>query len=176
MPGYLRIALGLVVCLASIPAGLGQDPPTRAKAKVELRWVETKHTEGLTEEEGFQSSCDPKDIVYPHKQPALVLTTAEVTQARLTEHDFRGSGSGMQYMVTLHLTKEARDRLAASCEGNQMRLLTVVVDGKYWGVRRYEKDPDKPFVPERARAESFHPEVGFFSSPAAAQRLVDAFK
>ena len=57
-----------------------------------------------------------------------------------------------------------------------MRQLTVVVDGKYWGLHRYEKDKDKPFVPAQARAETFVPDVGFFSSRADAQRLVDAFQ
>ena len=176
MPWYVRVALGLAVCSAGVPAVVGQESPARPKAKVELRWVETKRVEGLTEDKGFQSSCDPKDIVYPHKKPALVLTPAEVAEARLTKHDFGGSGLGVNYMVALHLTKEARDKLAATCEGKEMRLLTVVVDGKYWGVRRYEKDKDKKFVPDQARAETFLPDVGFFSSEAEAQRLVDAFK
>ena len=57
-----------------------------------------------------------------------------------------------------------------------MRLLTVVVDGKYWGVRRYEKDKEKMFVPDQAQAETFLPDVGFFSSEAEAQRLVSAFQ
>jgi hypothetical protein len=166
-----------MVCSAGLPIAVGQQPPpARPKAKVELRWVETQPVEGLTEEKGFQSSCDPQDKVYPHKKPALVLTAAEVAEARLTRHDLGGSGLGVNYMVALHLTKEAREKLAASCEGQQMRLLTVLVDGKYWGIRRYEKDKDKPFVPEQARAETFLPDVGFFSSEAEAQRLVDAFK
>jgi hypothetical protein len=57
-----------------------------------------------------------------------------------------------------------------------MRLLSVLVDGKYWGVHRYEKDQSKPFVPAGARAESFVASVGFFSSKAQAQRLVAAFE
>jgi hypothetical protein len=173
MPWYVRIALGLVVCSTCIPAVVAQEPPVKAKAKVELRWVESQRVEGLTEDEGFQSSCDPDSIVYPHKKPALVLTAAEVAEARLTDHMIAGRAN---YLVTLHLTKEARDKLAATCEGKEMRLLTVVVDGKCWGLRRYEKDKDKPFVPAQARAETFLPDVGFFSSKADAERLVDAFK
>lgn len=178
MTPYARLALGLVVGLACVPVGTGQEPPAKPKVRtrVELRWLETKKTEGVTEEKGFQSSCDPKDIVYPHKKPALVLTAVEVSEARLTKHDFTKNGLGVNYTVTLHLTKDARTKLAATTEGNDMKLLTVVVDGKYWGVRRYEKDKDKPFVPEAARAETFLPDVGFFSSETEAQRLVDAFK
>jgi hypothetical protein len=157
----------------AITAVNGQEPASARRATVELRWVESGRIEGLTEKEGFQSSCDPDDIVYPHKKPALVLTAGEVSEARLSEHNIANRD---HYLVALHLTKEARDKLAASCEGNEMRLLTVVVDGKYWGVRRYEKDKSKPFVPPQARAETFLPDVGFFSSKAEAQRLVDAFK
>jgi hypothetical protein len=145
--------------------------------RVELKWLEAKPIEGVTEEKGFQSSCDPDSIVYPHKKPALVLTAAEVAEARLTHHDFSKNGlSSENYMVALHLTQAAREKLAASCAGNEMRLLTVVVEGKSWGVHRYEKDKDKPFVPAQARAETFLPEVGFFSSKGEAQSLVDAFQ
>lgn len=171
----MRLAMGLAVCLAGAAAAQGQEP-AKSKARVELRWVEARPIDGLTEAKGFQSSCDPDDIVYPHKKPALSLTKAEVAEARLTHHDFSASGLGHQYMVTLHLTKEARDKLAATVEGTQMRLLTVAVDGRFWGVRRYEKDKDAKFVPDQARAETFLPDVGFFSSEAEAQRLVDAFE
>jgi hypothetical protein len=176
MPIFVRVVLALAVCAAHVPAAVAQDPPVKPKAKVELRWVENKKIEGVTEEKGFQCSCDPKDIVYPHKKPALVLTAAEVAKVELTRHDFTKSGIGVQYTVTLHLTKEAREKLAATRDSNEMGLLTVVVDGKNWGVRRYEKDKDKKFVPEAARAETFTPDVGFFSSEAEAQRLVDALK
>ena len=176
MPWHVRIIIGVAVCAACIATASGQQPAVPARAKVELRWLETKPIEGLTEAKGFQSSCDPDDIVYPHKKPVLVLTAAEVSEARLTKHDLTRNNLGVHYTVTLHLTKEAREKLAATVEGKQMRLLTVAVDGKYWGVRRYEKNKDAKFVPEEARAETFLPDVGFFSSEAEAQRLVDAFK
>ena len=172
MSWYVRVALGFAACSVV----LGQEPPAKPKAKVELRWVETKRVEGLTEDKGFQSSCDPDSIVYPHKKPALVLTAAEVSEARLKKLDLTKNGIGVQYEVTLDLKKEAREKLAATFEGKEMRLLTVVVDGRYWGIRRYEKDKDNTSVPDQARAETFRPDVGFFSSEAEAQRLVDAFK
>jgi hypothetical protein len=51
------------------------------------------------------------------------------------------------------------------------------VDGKYWGVHRYEKDAgNDPLVPAEVKAETFTPGVGFFSSKAEAERLVAAFK
>jgi hypothetical protein len=51
--------------------------------------------------------------------------------------------------------------------------LTVVVDGRNWGVYRYEKGGN---APEQARSESFTPSVWFFSTKAEAERLVDALK
>lgn len=174
---YLSIGLALWMGMLGSSIARGEQPPAGSKARVELRWVETKQVADLTEAEGFQSSCDPDSIVYPRRKPALVLTAVEVAEARLTNHDFSKSGlSRANYSVDLTLTKEARTKLAAACEGNQMRLLTVVLDGHYWGLYRYEKDAKAPFVPEAARAESFAPSVGYFSNMADAQRLVDAVK
>ena len=176
MPWSVRIVLGLALCSACVPAAAGQEPPAKPKVKVELRWVEAKPIEGVTEEKGFKSSCDPDDVVYAHKKPALVLTKAEVAKVELTRHDWTKNGLGVQYTVKFHLTKEAREKLAATRDSNEMGLLTITVDGKNWGIRRYEKDKNKQFVTEAARAETFLPDVGFFSSEAEAQRLVDAFK
>lgn len=175
----MRWSMCVIVMLAVSAIGVSgvvaQEPP--GKAKVEIRWVEWKPVKGVTEVEGFQSSCDPKDIVYPHQKPALVLTPAEVAEVELKEHNLSSSGlARANYMVTIHLTKEARAKLAAACSGDEMRLVTIVVDGRYWGVLRYEKDKDKKFVPDAARAESFTPGVGFFSSRGQAQRLVNALK
>lgn len=179
MHSNARRMLRVAALLACGFVFLGMEPSAKPKVRVELRWVEQKRIDGLTEANGFQSSCDPDSIVYPHAAPALVLTPTEVAEARLKSHDLSGSGlSSENHMVTLHLTKQARDKLAATCDPNDrdMRLLTVVVDGKFWGIHRYEIDPDKPFVPEQARAASFTPSVGFFSSKFEAQRVVDALR
>ncbi len=178
MPWYVRVVVGLAGCTACVAAGGGEDPPAKPKAKVELRWVESERVTGLTEDEGFRATCDPKGIAYPHRKPALVLTKAEVAEVRLTKHDFSESGGPAElYWVTLHLTKVARDKLAAACGDQSRRALTVVVDGKYWGTRRYEKGVgNDPLVPDAVRAETFNPGVGMFGSKAEAERLVDAFK
>jgi hypothetical protein len=178
MSWRVRVAAGLAACLIVGATATAQEPPAKGKARVELRWLETKPIEGLTDAKGFQASCDPKDIVYPHQKPAVVLTAAEVAEARLTKHE-SAPGSGWPaelFTVTLNLTKEAREKLAATTDGNEMKLLTVTVDGKHWCVFRYEKDKNKPFVPADARAETFKPGVGFFSTEAEAKRLVDAVK
>lgn len=172
-----RISLALGLAVTAVANLLGQEAASSPKAKVELRWVESKPIEGVTQAEGYQTSCDPDSIMYPHKKPALIITAAEVTKVKLSNSDFSKSGlSKSNYMVAFHLTKEAREKLAASTEGNEMKFLTVMIDGKPWGLTRYEKDKDKPFVPEQCRAESFLPEVGFFSSQFEANRVANAAK
>jgi hypothetical protein len=158
-------------------AASGAEPGSQPKKKVELRWVESKRIEGLTEDQGFQSTCDPDSIVYAHKKPALVLTAAEVTEVDLVNHDLSKNGlSSINYLVTIHLTKEAKDKLAAACGKDSERYITVVVDGKYSGLRRYWKGkPTREFPPDVC-AETFQPDVGYYSSKAEAERLVEALK
>lgn len=168
------VSASLAALFLALPQrGEAQTPP---KVQVELRWVESKPTKDLTEDKGYQTSCDPDSIMYPHKKPALVLTAAEVTEVRVKRHDLTKSNIGVQHMVAFHLTKEAREKLAATCDGNETKYLTVMVDGKPWGLHRYEKDKEKPFVPEQCRAESFLPEVGFFSSGVEAQKVANVVK
>ena len=114
-----------------------------------------------------------------HRKPLLRIriSPSASPEVHLTNHDFSKSGlSSKNYTVTIALTKDARTKLAGKFEGKGMKLLTVVVDGKYWGVHRYESEKDKPFVPEQSRPETFTLGVGYFSSKAEAQRLVDALK
>jgi hypothetical protein len=172
----IRIALGWTVWLAFTSTSVGEDPQKPQKTKVELRWLEDKRIDGLTEDKGFRVSDTPDGVAYPHKQPALVLTAAEIDDVQLRKHDFSRSGNGIVYSVILHLKKEARQKLAATCTGNDTRYLKVAVGDKYWGSHRYEKDKDKPNIAPECRAETFTPFVGFFSSEAEAQRLVDAVK
>ena len=146
-----RIGMAITVCFLIVAPANAQKGKAK-KTRIELRWVERKAIEGVTEKEGFQTSCDPDDLAYPHKKPALVLSRDVVDSVKLETKDFSRSGLSTVHMVQIYLTDKAKKKLAASAEGNKMRLLTVTVDGKNWGVRRYEKDKDKPFVPVQARA------------------------
>jgi hypothetical protein len=112
-------------------------------------------------------------MVQSHPPRSGFLEQSGQTEAVLTSHSIAGT---QRHMVTLHLTQEARDQLAATVSGKQTKLLTVIVDGKFWGIRRYELDEEKQSVPEQARAKLFSPDVGFFSSEAEARRLVNTFK
>ena len=174
MPCCNLPALGVVFILSCAPFARGEEPEATRRARVELRWVEDVRVEGLTVDEGVQFSCG-EELSYPHQQAALALTSEHVAEAELKHYDFSASGlSSENYSVTIHLTQAARDTLASAYEGDGMRLLTIVIDGRYWGLFRYEKGGE--FVPEQARAESFTPDVGFFPSREYAQQVVDALK
>jgi hypothetical protein len=165
MPWFMQIALGLALWSAGTSAVVGQELPVKPKPTVELRWVEGKRVEGLTEDKGFQVGEGEEYFAYPHKKPALVITAAEVADVRLTKQDFSSSGDPPRelYWVTIQLTKEAREKVDAAREGVERRFFCHVVDGGYhsW---------------EGERQKTFTFGVGFFSSKAEAQRLVDAFK
>jgi hypothetical protein len=173
---------GLAVGLLPLPAlaqdsgSKSNDGPQENRAQVKLHWVSSKPIEGLTEKKGVPSSCDPDSLVYPHSKPALVLDLRTVSDYTLTKHDFSASGSSPEnYTVRLYLTEEARKTLKESCPSDKPQTLTVLIDGKYWGLFRYEKAPGD-FVPEQAQADTFTPDVGFFSSKVEAERLVNAVK
>lgn len=172
MPWSTRVMMVTAVCAFSLPAARGKEPSARTSPRVELRWVECKWIEGLTVDVGFQSTCAADSIVYPHNKPALVLTPEDVSTVRLSETAINASNGRFSfYMVVLRLTPDARGKLAESLEGNQTRQLTVVVDGKYWGVHCFRKGKDKPAASKSAGAKSFPIWVGFFSSRAEAERL-----
>lgn len=174
---HVAIALVMVACSIDAPAVVGQEPPAKPKAKIELRWVELKQIDGVTEGPGIQLSDGPKSLVYPHKKAALILTAAEVTEVTLKNYDLSGGGLLLaeNHDVTFHLTKQARDKLAAACGDRESRLLTVFVDGGCWETLQwYHKGPVRG-ASDGDRAETFRPVVGFFPK-AGAERLVDSVK
>lgn len=178
MAWQVRIVVGLAACMAYLPPAVGQQPAdlAKAKAKVELRWLETRPMEGLTENEGFQASCDPGDVrLSPQEaRPGAHSRRGE----RSPPHPASVDGCRLGRAGSRHPPSHPGGPRKAGRNGRGPgdAPLTVVVDGKYWGVRRYEKDQDKEFVPGQARPATFTPHVGFFSSKAEAQRLVTAFR
>eukprot|EP00913_Durusdinium_trenchii_P005655 g5273.t1 len=138
---------------------------------VQCRWLETKRIEGVTEGKGYKYS-EGGAVGYLHKKPALVVTAAEVEKVKLSRLDFR---KGL-FSITIHLTKDAKKKLAANVRGRgkEMRLLSFVIEGKKWGPMRYEIDQNKRGVPPQCRAKSFTPLIGFFPKRSEAQRIVDA--
>jgi hypothetical protein len=193
MPWYMLSVVGLAVVSVFISPVIGQEPVAKPKAKVELFWLEDKSVTRLTQEKGFQTTCDPKSIVYQHIKPVIVLGPSEVTEVswEQTEMSQPGGIFSEYHLVTLHLTKEARKTIAAAYEDDVQRSIMLTVDGSYHSIFRYAKGKAATFgVPEQRCAETFLPEVSFFSirgekeatngekeaTKAQAERLVDAFK
>lgn len=166
--------LVITVCLVGLSRVMSEEPPKKPKMKVELRWLEMSRVEGLTEDKGIQASCETDDLLYPHRKPALEITREDVRGVLLTEHDLRKNGLGLLYTVNFELTDEARKRLAANCPGQAARV-TIGVDGRYWGWSHYITS-DTALVSEACKARSYNPSVGFLSSKAEAEKIVEAFK
>jgi hypothetical protein len=175
MLSQLRVVVIVAVCVSGASIGLAEEPKEDPKNRVELRWVERTFVEGLTEKQSIQASCASDDVVYPHKKPALVLARKDVAEARLNQHDLLMNGLVTHhYSVTLVLTKQAREQLAANCPDKSARV-TVAVDGRYWGWAHYTTENDAK-VSELCKARSFNPHIGFMSSKVEAEHIVDAFK
>ena len=161
--------------VASSPAESGSDHhqvrQEDRKVGITLHLVETKPIDGLTTKDGLQKSCDPDDLVYPHVFPFMVLNS-ELATVQTKEFEFdTGSGPKPYYMVTLELSEKARQMMAQGIEGNEMHLLTAMVDGNYRSVQRYEKDSGDKYVPESARADSFSFNLGMFLSLKKVDRI-----
>lgn len=164
-----RCLVGILFVLFGASIVIGQE---KARPGVELYWVESTPVDGLTEIEGFQSSCDPDDLVYPHKKPAIVL---DGDSARVDINELEIGGT-KYFMVTLVPNRQARAKLAASLEGkgDQMRLLTANVNGQFRSVQRYEIDRRKNFVPESAKANSFTFNLGMFLKMEEVRKVEEA--
>ncbi len=174
MSWYTPVAVGMVVCFVSVSAIMGHEPPAKPKAKVELRWIEGEHIEGLTDfEMRYPASENRDDFAYPHKKPALVLTPAMVAKVSITHFVL---ASRDQYGVKIQITEKAREALAMTFEDTKTRWITVVVDGRCWGTRRYDPSNEKSDGGPATWAKNYNPHVGFTSSKAYVQRVADALK
>lgn len=156
----VRIALGLAACWVCVPSVVGQEPPEKPKAKVEFRWLESKQIPDLTEEKGIRTTCGDQ-LSYLHKQP--IFSNQDVAETRLRQHDLEGP-LGVQFSVELHLTEEAKKKLATACDDNRAKLLAIIVDGKY--LSSWYFDPSK-------RTE-FLPWAGYIRSKSEAEGIVEA--
>lgn len=159
MKSCLCCLAGILLCSISSSIAVGQG--------LELRWVESKPIEGVTEDEGVQRGDDPDDIVYVHKKPVIVLDSA-LAEMKIEESKWCCEEL---FLVTLELTDEARTKIATSVQGNQMRILTAKVNGEYHSFHRYEIDRDKKGVPKGARADTFTVSLGVFRSRDEAERM-----
>ena len=144
--------------------------------KIELRWVESEHIEGLTDRRmRYQLSENAGDFGYPHKKPALVLTPDVVTKVSIPTLRI---ASRDQYAVSIQITKKARKALAKTFKGKETRWITVMVDGKCWGGSRYEPANEKSGYGESSGvwATNYNPWLGYTASKDYVDRVVDALK
>jgi hypothetical protein len=168
------------ICILVTFAGFGAtnafaaEPKEPPKPKIEVHWVELFPVKGLTVDRSVHSGSDTENDYYPHAKPAMILSREDVADARLKQIDWMMNGGVVHhYIVTLVLTKEARDRLAKSCPGKTARI-AVAVDGKYWGWDHYTTDNEAD-VSEHWRSKNYSPSMGLMRR-VDAERIIDAFK
>lgn len=173
----IRTATALSLLLISSSA-LSQDNKTQPMVKrIELIFMATKKIEGVTREKGFEYG-EGGSIGYLHKEPAIILTPENLEKVELKNLDLSKSGlSACNYSIKLFLTEKTKKELAAKVKDKQMKLLTLLVDGKRWGgMWRYEVDETKRGVPDKSRASTFLPTIGYFSSKEYAESIFNALK
>src|SRR5262245_31096408 len=109
-----------------------QEPAAKPKpnAKVEFRWLESSPVKDLTEETGLRTTCGP-ELMYPHK--TAVLTNKNIVAAQFDNHGSVMGLPGDHYLITFHLTEQARKTLGAASGDVPVKELAIFVDGKYWG-------------------------------------------
>jgi hypothetical protein len=150
------VTLVVVSCLAALTSGQGPAKPT---VTVEFRWIEPQPVEGLTEDKGSPTECGGKDW-YAHLKP--VLTNKDIAAARLTHLHVANAD---QYSVEFTLTGGARRKLAEACGDAPGRVLTVYVNGRWYGASYFDKAKPEKFSP---------PSAGYMLSEAHAERILEA--
>lgn len=129
------------------------------KARVEFRWLEAKHTRGLTSPNKVKTSCGD-DFCFFHIKP--ILTHADVAKARMTEFHYPSIGN--MYYVTFDLTQEAKKKLIKSATANGHRAIGIFIDGQNSAVWSF-----RPTDPQK-----FRPMTGFRKSKQWAVRILNA--
>jgi hypothetical protein len=152
------VLLAVVSCLAAPSSG---GEPAKPAVVVEFRWIEPQVVKGLTENKGAPIVCDGKDW-YAHLTP--VLTSKDIAAARLTHLHIANAD---QYSVEFTLTDGARKKLAEACGDALGRMLTVYVNGRWYGSSYFDKAKPEKFRP---------PSAGYMLSKTHAERILQASK
>ncbi|MEL7498315.1 MAG: hypothetical protein AAFN77_11950 [Planctomycetota bacterium] len=135
-----------------------QDSATVSEPRVELRLMEPKPIEDLTEYRGIKHGYGDNDYGYLHKKPARVLNKQSVAKLEIWRSYLSPSLKKPNgFTMKFHLTEEARKQIADHAGGGDwQRYVVVVVDGKQvGGLQRYEINNCKSAPPD-CRAESFN--------------------
>ena len=169
-------AMGFVLAVLSSSIGFGQTTPEypvsqadkaekKAKTKtdgihIEFRWLEKRSIQGVTEDKAIPITCGG-ELAYLHKTP--ILFGNDVTKAHLRKHDFTVGGLPFElFSIQFDVTDEAKLKLAAASGGERLKLVAIVVDGKYLGASYFKAD----------KITEFAPSAGFISSRIEAERIV----
>ena len=177
MKWLTRICVFAVVGFCGTSSLFAQEKQENSDTNIALYFVETKPIDGVTEEKSYQYGESTRSVGYLHKKPALILKPSEVEDVELKSQEFDTSiGKREYYRINVTLTEDARNKLMKQVRGNEMRLLTMVIDGKKWNLYRYEVDEDKSGVPPSAKASQFNPMIGMFSKKAEAEKVLAALR
>ena len=153
--------LALSCVLGVLPINLAAWESAQEKARVEFRWLASKHVQGLTSPKKLQTTCGG-GYRYAHIKP--VLTHIDVANAYMDNIDY--PTLGILFRVTFDLTPEAKEKLTKSCSTDDCRLLGAFIDGEYCGARCFR----------RKEAAKCQPSAGFRKSKTWAIRIVNACK
>lgn len=154
-----------------------QEKQEGEDSKIALYFVEKKLIAGVTEEDSYQYGESTRSVGYLHRKPALILKPDVIEDVELISQEFATSvGDREYYRINVTLTEDAREKLKDQVEGNEMRLLTMVIDSKKWNLYRYEVDEDKAGVPPSARASQFNPMIGLFADKTEAEKVLAALR
>lgn len=167
-------AMRILVIVAGLGATIGfaADPQEPPKPKIEIHWVELNRVKGLTVDRSAHSGSDTQNDYYPHTKPAMILGREDVAATHLKQLDWEMNGGVVQhFIVTLVLTKDARDRLAKTCPGKTARV-TVAVDGKYWGWDHYTTENETDVL-NGWKSTDYSPSMGLMRR-VDAERIIDA--
>lgn len=177
MKRLLVVSTVLVVycsALSSIQAQSDKENKAPKLAGVELRMMELEPIEGVTVEKGTQYS-EIGSLGYFHKSPALIVKPSDVERFTVKKIPASDHHKEPRISVEIHLTKDARKRLASKAShGEGMRFVVAYFREKQSSLlQRYEIKTTKG-VPDACRAASFIPVLELPSSQANAKDIVSA--
>ena len=176
----LRISLLTIVFAVSAASfGVAQPPPAPKKApqdpdRIELRMVELRPIEGVTEPEGFTYN-EQGGLAYFHKEPALVIKPSDVDQIVVRKNTSPQGLFPPDFSVKIHLTDNARKQIAAkAADGDGMRFIVGYFGNKQSTILFRYEIKETSGVPDNNQAKSFIPLLSFSNSAVRVEDVVKA--
>ena len=168
----LRISmLAIVFAVSAASFGGAQAPPDPKQAahdpdRIELRMVELRPIEGVTEPKAFTYN-DQGGLAYHHKEPALVIRPSDVDRIVVRKNTSPQGLFPPGFSVEIHLTDNARKQIAAkAADGDGTRFVVGYFGNKQSSVLFRYEIKETSGVPDKNQAESFVPLLAFANSAA----------